>query len=370
MPWKLILRPTSATALLLLSCLGATGARADEQLRVRDICRLKGQEENTLQGYGLVVGLKGTGDDKSIKPTARTLARMMQVMGGNIATDTQGLPLLEEIEGTSNVALVMVTASIPPAGAQQGDTLNCSVSAIGAKSLQGGRLMLSYLLGPRADRPTVYALAQGPISLPDPALPTSGMIYDGCKMEATITNEFTSDGKLTLILDRDLASFSTAVDIQDTINGLNQSGLIGGGNNASDSLITARAIDQLHVEVPLPTFYQQQPVQFVSLILDLPLAHIKKKKRVVINQREGVITIGEDVMISPVVITHKNLSIEARSEQAGFVGIDTASPGQLRPKLKNLVEALNALSVPTVDVIAIIRTLKRNGDLYGELVIQ
>ena len=113
---------------------------ADEQLRLRDICRLKGQEENKIQGLGLVVGLRGTGDD-SIKPTERALARMMQNMGGSIASDSQGIPDFSEIEGSGNVALVMVTASIPPAGAQQGDKLNCNVSSISAKSLEGGRLM-------------------------------------------------------------------------------------------------------------------------------------------------------------------------------------------------------------------------------------
>ena len=357
------------TSIIALLAMTACTACADDQLRLRDICRLKGQEENTLQGLGLVVGLKGTGDD-SIKPTTRALARMMQNMGGNIATDATGIPNLDEIEDTANIALVMVTANIPAAGAQQGDKLNCAVSAISAKSLEGGRLMLAYLLGPRADVPAVYAIAQGQISIPDPKLPTSGVIYGGCKMEATIHNQFSKDGKLTLILDKNIASFSTAIDIQDAINGLNQTGL-SGGNGASDTFIIAQAIDQVHVEVSIPRSYQKEPVKFVSLLLDLSLPQIKKPKRVVINEREGVIVIGEDILINPVAINHKNLSIEAGGEGAShFVGIDTDSPKQERPKLKNLVEALNKLSVPTEDVIAIIRTLKRNGDLYGEVVIQ
>ncbi len=89
----------------------------------------------------------------------------MQLLGGNIATDAQGIPKIEELTEVNNVALVLVTAEIPQAGAQQGDTLDCTISALSAKSIEGGTLMLTPLVGPRADRPTVYALAQGPITI-------------------------------------------------------------------------------------------------------------------------------------------------------------------------------------------------------------
>lgn len=340
--------------------------RADDQLRLRDVCRLKGQEENTLQGVGLVVGLRATGDE-NIDPTTRAMANLMLNLGSSIQRDGQGLPVIDELKDMRNIAAVVVTAQVPAAGAQQGDQLNCSVSATSAKSLQGGRLVLAHLYGPRSDDRNVYALAQGRISLPDPNQPTEGVIYNGCKMESTIVNGFSNDGKVTLILDRDLASFSTAVEIQDSINQLNQSGL-SSGNGASETLVIAKAIDQLHIEVEIPKAYEQQVVQFVSLILEIPLAQIKKPKRVVISAREGVIVIGEDVLISPVAINHKNLTIDARPGQGAFAAIDVDSPRQPRPKLKNLVDALNGLNVPTADVIAIIRTLDRNGDLYGEVI--
>jgi flagellar P-ring protein precursor FlgI len=186
-------------------------------------------------------------------------------------------------------------------------------------------------------------------------------------METTITNGFTANGKITLILDRDLASFSTAVEVQDAINQLNQTGL-SAGQGASDTLVIAKAIDQLHIEVGIPKAYEMEEVQFVSLVMDIPLAQVKKPKRVVINEREGVIVIGEDVLLSPVAINHKNLTIDARPAQGGFAALDTDTPRQPRAKLKNLVDALNGLNVPTADVIAIIRTLDRNGDLYGEVI--
>ncbi len=365
-----------AHLMLALALLGNLSALADDQLRLRDICRLKGQEENTLQGLGLVVGLKGTGDEK-LKPTARALARMMQLMGSNITTDAQGFPKLDEIEKAGNVALVFVTANVPMAGAQQGDTLDCTISAVGAKSLEGGILMLTPLLGPRADRPTVYALAQGPITLSNPAMQTNGTVHKGCKMEATIRNEFVDKDKITLILDSDVSSFSTVQNIEDEINTLNRNGLSGLSTSvadpsarSTDQMMIAQAIDSVHVEVTIPKFYRDTPVKFVSLIMDLPLPYVQNKKRVVINEREGVVVIGEDVLLSPVAITHKNLSIEARPGVGGFVAVDTDNPGQPRAKLKNLTDALNSLDVPTNDVISIIKALKRQGVLYGELVVQ
>ena len=114
-----------------------------------------------------------------MKPTARALARTMQLMGSNIATDAQGFPKLDEIADANNIALVIVTAEVPPTGAQQGDTLDCTISALSAKSIEGGTLMLTPLLGPRADRPTVYALAQGQITLPNPSIPTGGTVHRG-----------------------------------------------------------------------------------------------------------------------------------------------------------------------------------------------
>lgn len=348
-------------------------ARADDQLMLRDICRLKGLEENTLQGLGLVVGLKGTGDGK-MKPTARALARTMQLMGSNISTDAQGFPKLDEIADANNIALVIVTAEVPQSGAQQGDTLDCTISALSAKSIEGGTLMLTPLLGPRADRPTVYALAQGHITIPNPAMPTGGTVHKGCKMEATIRNNFVSENKITLIVDSDVSSFSIAQNIEDEINNLNRSGLSGlnsidqGGSG--EPLMIAQAIDPRHVEVTIPKHYRSSPVKFISLIMDVQLRYLQSTKRVVINEREGVVVIGEDVLISPVAITHKNLAIEARASQDAFVGFDIDNPNQPRTKLKNLTEALNKLDVPTDDVISIIKALKTQGVLYGELVIQ
>ncbi len=364
-----------AVALMMALVANSIGTvRAADQLMLRDICRLKGLEGNTLQGYGLVVGLKGTGDGGKMKPTARSLAVAAKLLGGNISADAQGLPKFEELGEANNVAMVFVTAEIPPAGVQQGDTLDCKISAVSAKSLDGGTLLITQLMGPRPDRPFVYGLAQGQITIPNPQIPTGGTVHKGCKMEATILNEFVADNKITLIVDTDISSFSVAQNIEDEINNLNRSGLSGlnsgdqGG--AGEQLMIAQAIDSHHIEVTIPKHYRSSPVKFISLIMDVQLRYLQSTKRVVINEREGVVVIGEDVLISPVAITHKNLAIEARPGQDAFVGIDIDNPNQPRTKLKNLTEALNKLDVPTDDVISIIKALKTQGVLYGELVLQ
>ena len=356
------------------------------ELRIKDLCRLKGQEENTLQGLGLVVGLKGTGDG-DIKPMTRALARSMQLMGGQVANDLQGRIIEKEMANAKNVALVFVEVKIPTTGVQQGDKLNCQVNAISAKSLEGGSLMLTPLLGPRADQPIVFALASGQISLEDPKVPTTGKIVQGCKMEMTVANEFVAENRITLIVDPAHRSIETSQTIEDVINDFHKKGITGparpnGMSQKVDMSDLARAVDQTTIEVNIPPAYRERPVSFVSLILDLQLLNLHNRKRVYIQEREGVVIIGEEVTIAPVAIAHKNLTISTRSSQTvtnGFVPVSsqdgsligpTAVSNKGRPTLKNLSDALNTLNVPTSDVIAIIKALKRQGNLYGELVIE
>ncbi len=354
---------------------------AQNDLRIKDICRLKGQEENTLQGLGLVVGLKGTGDGGDIKPTVRALTRSMQLMGGQVASDIQGKLIEKEMANAKNVALVFVEVTVPSSGAQQGDRLSCKVSAISAKSLDGGNLMLTHLLGPRADRPVVYALASGPIVVDSPKVPTSGKIVDGCKMEYNVANEFISGNKLSLIVDPDHRSIATSQNIEFRINeyqsSVDESATSKnppGSYAKPQNKKIARAIDQTTIEVTIPPAYQDNPVSFVSVILDLQLLNLHNKKRVYIDEREGVLIIGDDVTIAPVAISHKNLTISTRGggepNSGSFVSLSSQDGKTPRPTLKNLTDALNILAVPTADQISIIKALKKQGNLYGELVIE
>ncbi|WP_164104623.1 flagellar basal body P-ring protein FlgI [Candidatus Laterigemmans baculatus] len=368
-------RPFPAVLLLVGFVLAVEVSPArGEGLRLRDVCRLKGQEVNTLQGLGLVVGLRGTGDADA-KPTARALSRMMQLMGGQMSTDPRGQLMLEDVEDARNVALVFVSARIPPVGAQQGDRLDLVVNAISAKSLEGGYLMLTPLLGPRADNPTVYAVAEGPLRISENGSATTATVHQGAKMEANVMAPFHRDGKLTLIIDRDIADFDTSQRIEEAINSLPDFSFGGGSEGFSPGMAgsrsepSARAIDQLHIEVQIPEVYRDNPIMFVSGMMAAPISLPSKSNRVVINEREGVVVIGEDVEIAPALITHQNLRIEAKGE-AGLVPLDQMGRPGSNAKLKALADALNALDVPAADLIAIIKALKRKGDLYGEVIFQ
>jgi flagellar P-ring protein FlgI len=354
----------------------AAPAWGNTELKVRDLCRLKGQEENVLQGVGFVVGLKGTGDGDSNKPMMRALVRALQNFGAPVASDADGRLIEKEMANAKNVAMVFVTVRIPPSGAEQGDTLTCTVSATHAKSLEGGTLLLTHLLGPRADRPETFALAQGPVSVEDRRIPTTGKVVQGCKIERAIRTQFTINDTITLVIDPDHASFTTSQYLEDIINDFLRPGsrsfTQGGPAMAGDGSLMARAIDQTHVEIRIPAAYRDRPVQFISLVLEIDLIHLQNSRRVVINEREGTMIIGADVLVAPVAISHKNqLSITTQAPLTGeFVGVSTRDGAAVPATLKNLVDALNALNVPTEDKIAIIKTLKRQGNLYGEVIFE
>lgn len=356
----------TVTVLLLGFCLTTTTAKA-QRLRIRDICRLKGQEVNNLHGMGLVVGLKGTGDGDAA-PTSRALAKMMQLMGGQIAADSQGRLNIDDVSDAKNVALVLVNAQIPAIGAQQGDQLDLTVSAISAKSLEGGYLMLTPLLGPRADDPTVYALAEGAMKVRADGPPTTATISRGGKMETTIRAPFQQDGKITLVINRDFANFDTSQRLEEAIKALPDFTISASPGNLTNQS-NVRAIDQLHVEVRIPEIYIDSPIEFISALMSAPITLQSNSNRVVINEREGLVIIGEDVTFAPALVTHKNIRIEAAPGDA-FRGLDPNGPISQNPKLKALADALNELKVPPADLIEIIKSLKSKGDLYGEVVFQ
>lgn len=336
-------------ALLLL----AEAAPLHGATLLKNICRVKGQEENTLQGLGLVVGLKGTGDGGKFLPTMRSLATAMQLMGNPI-----GRGGAAELKDSKNVALVMVSATVPAAGARQGDKLDCVVSSLGsAKSLSGGRLFMTPLQGPQVESTRVYAFAQGAIHLDDTQSPTTGKIHQGCRLEEDFLNVFTKDGKITLVLDESHADFQVAQDVADLINSQLRI------QNSYDVL--ARALNQVNIEVAVPAQYQEDPVLFVSQVLSLPLIEQPQTAaRVVINERNGTVVIGGDVEIGSVVVTHKNVVVQTGAPPgARFMAVDPDHQGGA--KLQSLLEALNAVKVPNEDVIEIIKGLHRNGKLHG-----
>lgn len=353
--------------LLACSFLLASTASA-QRLRIRDVCRLKGQEVNNLHGLGLVVGLKGTGDGEAA-PTSRALAKMMQLMGAQISADAQGRLNIADVSDAKNVAMVAVSAQVPAIGAQQGDSLELTVSAINAKSLEGGYLMLTPLIGPRTDDPTVYALAEGALRVQPEGVPTQATISRGGKMEATIRAPFQQNGKITLIIDRDFANFDTSQRLEEAIKALPDFTISASPGNITNQS-NVRAIDQLHVEVRIPDLYLESPIEFISALMSAPITLQSNSNRVVINERQGIVIIGEDVTFAPALVTHKNLRIEAGAVGPGLTGLNPTGRPLDNPKLKALADALNELKVPAEDLIEIVKSLKSKGDLYGEVIFQ
>jgi flagellar P-ring protein precursor FlgI len=332
-------------------------AEASAAVRLKDICRVKGQESNSLQGLGLVVGLKGTGDGGRYLPTIRSLATVMQYMR------SPALGGAEELKDAANVALVMVTATVPPGGARQGDQLDCHVSSIGAaKSLAGGRLFLAALQGPDIDNPRVYAFAEGLLHIDEPATPTVARIYGGCRLEEDFFNPFVEKDQITLVLDRHHADFEVAQEIAETVNG--QLSVQSGDG------LPAKAINAVNVVVGVPQQYRDDPVLFVSQIMSLTMSEPPTEARVVINERAGSIVIGAEVEIGAVVVSHKNIVIESGEQLPAdrFTAVDPA--GTQTAKLRSLVSALQAVKVPNADIIEIIKGLDRNGKLHGRLIIE
>ncbi len=344
-------------AVIIALGLWAAAMPARGQTPLKSICRVKGQEENTLRGLGIVVGLEGTGDGGNFLPAIRSLSKAMELMG-----EPLGESGLTELKDAKNVALVTVTATIPATGARQGDRLDCAVSSIGtAKSLAGGRLFLTPLMGPDKNDPRVYAFAEGAISLEDPAMMRTGRIHGGCRLEAEFFNAFAKDGKITLVLDRNHADFAVAQEVADLIN--SEIGF------QTTELTLAKAKDAVNIEVKIPSQYREDTVNFVQQVLSLPVLSPEPGGRVVINERSGAIVIDGDIEIGDVIVTHKNMVIETGSAAAPrFVPLDPGDTNKV--KLDSLVKALNAVNVPTEDIIDIIKGLYRNGKLHAQLIIE
>jgi len=288
--------------------------------------------------------------------------------------------LLEELKNARNVGMVFVTTTIPAEGARQGAQLNCSVNAISAKSLQGGYLLLTPLLGPRPGDTRIYGYAQGSLATENANSPTSARIHGGCRLETDFANDFVKDGKITLVLDKSHASFRTAFDIEEVLNDPQAFGSLAqdkssrGNRKAAGRDPTgpiAKAIDQINIEVTIPPVYKDRQVEFIYWVLESRIYTPQNDACVVINERSGVVVIGDNVEVGPVAVTHKSLSVQTGGGPTKgplFVVDQTANSSTT--KLQALVDALNALQVSTQDIIDIIKELERSGELFGRVIME
>ncbi|MBA2117089.1 flagellar basal body P-ring protein FlgI [Bremerella alba] len=326
-----------------------------------DFVRVKGQEGNYLQGVGLVVGLKGTGDS-DLTPTHRALSLMLKHMGNNSGSGPGGEFLPEELKNIKNMALVLVRADVPAEGAEEGDFIDCEVSSLGAKSLAGGTLAISTLQGPNPHDKTVWALASGPVELATKAIPTRGYVMKGCRIEQAIRNPFvTQDGKIYLVINEGHKDWRMAQEIVFGVNNLEQN--ISRGTSGQ----IAKALDQKTIVISIPPQYKEEPVFFLSILMETPIVDSLLNNKVVINKHQKLIVIGSDVEIGPVVINHNGIKVEtANPEASKFVTIDTQK--QYATRLKDLEDALTTLKVPATDIIDIVEALHHQGKVYGELI--
>jgi flagellar P-ring protein precursor FlgI len=345
--------------LLLIALLTATA----NAVQVQDLVRIKGSETSTLVGMGLVAGLKGTGDGGKFMPAMRPLAAVTQHLldPNTIATD---------LGDAKNVAIVMLTAEIPATGVREGDHIDVHVSAVAAKSLEGGRLFLIPMTGPLPDSP-IFAYAEGAITLEDKSIPTVGVVHNGAQLTRELrTKAMDNFGRVTLVLNNSIASWPCANNLANLINGV----------VAPDGPNIAKAVDQKNVVIEVPTYERNDPAAFLSQILlsYVDPSQIGTGARVVINERTGTIIISGDVQISPVIISHNGLTITTISppitgtadnpkvETANFMAMDPDKRGGAR--LADLLAAFNQLKVDGADRIAIVREIYHSGKLHATLI--
>ncbi len=316
-----------------------TFAQQANGTRLKDLVQVKGVRENPIIGYGLVIGLNGTGDSGG-EITNTSLRKMFEKLGLNPKTEIT----------SKNVAAVIVTAKLP-AFARVGQKLDITVSSIGdAGSLAGGTLLVTPLKGGDGQ---IYAVANGPISIgglkKGAKFATTGLIANGGIVEREIAVDFEKKNSLRFSLNN--PDFTTAARIEKTINQEL------GGKFAS-------AKDATTVDLIVPTTYERNIVALMAIIENMRVISDKAAK-IVINERTGTIVAGGDVVVSPVAISHGDLTIEVK-------GGESNKPGTLYymdkgTTLNELVKSLNALGTTPEDLISIFQALKRDGALIGDI---
>jgi len=305
--------------------------------RIKELIEIKGVRSNPLVGYGVVTGLNGTGDSKSEIANA-TFKKIFSKLGLN---------LTKEID-SKNVAVVLVTATLPEFS-RVGKKINVKVSSIGdAKSLAGGNLIVTPLKGGDGK---IYAIASGSISVGGMKAsegPTTGLITGGGIIEREINSDFSKKKNIRITLKK--ADFTTAARVEKSLN----EGLGG---------IYAKALDSSTLDLIVPPSYESKVVQFLSIIENFRVIFDTKAK-IIINERTGTIVAGGDVALRPVAISHGDLSISIGNKNEDGLNIMHL---QKETTLKEFVEGLNNFGVKPDDIISIFQALEKSGSLVGEI---
>ena len=368
------------TILTLIFCFGfltSTVFAESAVTRIKDIAKVQGVRNNQLIGYGLVVGLQGTGDSDKISHMINSTVSMLRTFGITVNTSNWK---------TKNIAAVMVTATLPPF-VREGDSIDVTVSAVGdSSSIQGGTLLQTPL---RAADGEVYAVAQGAVSTggfmagngsnntAQKNFPTVGMTPNGAIVEKTVEDELGNQGRISLSLNN--SDFTTATRVANAIN------------SAYSPMQIARAANPARIDVVIPSNYRTNVVGFVASIESLDIMPDSVAK-VVFNERTGTIVMGGDVTVDECAITQGGLSIRVARDfnvsQPNPLslgrGRTTVTPQDtteieempsssivLPPttSVNDLVGALNAVGATPRDCISILQVLKAAGAIHAVLEI-
>jgi flagellar P-ring protein precursor FlgI len=362
------------TAYLLL-CVGITAQEADHKVLIRDVASVEGIRQNSLIGYGLVVGLKGTGDKQQTYFTIQTLASILQRMGVEIPPS-----VVQSTVQVKNVAAVFVTANLPPFS-RPGMPLDVAVSSAGdARSLEGGLLLLTPLYAADGQ---VYASAQGALVVGGYAVgsaanskqvnhPTVGRIPNGAIIERDSSLDLTKLHTFSILLNE--ASFTTAEEVATVING---------------ELATpaATVVDSRRLEIQMPVAGHPNLPALLARIENMEV-RVRRKAKVVVNERTGTVVMGQDVRLGAVAILHGSFSVEVTttftaSQPSPRAGGNTEILPETKlstteaparnialnegASVEELVTRLQAIGATAHDVVSILQAIKAAGALEAEL---
>jgi len=353
--------------------------------RIKDLTSVAGVRSNQLIGYGLVVGLNGTGDGADVSFTGQSLKSMLSRLGvavDGVISDFDIAGVQANNLSVDNVAAVMVTADLP-AFSKPGQTIDVNVSTIGvAESLRGGTLVLTRLRGADGE---VYAMAQGALTATGVevnaagdeitiGVPTSGRIPNGATVERMVESPFTRSEHIVLNVRN--GDFTTASAIVEAVN-----------DTFGEK--TARAIDGVSIAIRAPTDLDQR-VSFASMIENLEVEPGEPAAKIVVNSRTGTVVISRNVRVTAAAVTHGpiTVSISATNEvsqpnpfsDGETVGVQNAEVEITEPNnkmflfqpgidLREIVDAVNQTGATPSSVIAILEALKSSGSLRAELVV-
>nr|WP_190318781.1 MULTISPECIES: flagellar basal body P-ring protein FlgI [Helicobacter] len=317
--------------------------------KIGDLTNIAGVRDNQLMGYGIVIGLNGTGDKGGSKFTAQSMANMLETMNVKVTAD--------DIK-SKNVAAVMVTASLPPF-ARQGDRIDIKISSIGdAKSLQGGTLVMTPL---NAVDGQIYAVAQGAISVGKGDSLVSGTINGGATIEKEVIYNLANQSSTTLSLKK--SDFQNAIKVQNKINE------VFGDNSAT-------ALDSRTIKINKPNNLSM--IEFLALVQEVDIPYSAREK-IVIDEKSGTIVSGLSISVQPIVLTHGDLTLKITNEfdtndkstKVDSMTLDpqtnTLSSNGQTPTVASVVRALQRLGASPQSIVSILETMKRSGAIAADI---